>query len=482
MSVDNEDNIYKSIEDKLNASDFIVNYNKKKSKKILKIDDILLNKYLGLPIFLIIILGILGLSFFCGQNCSKFIESIISYVLEYISKIYLLNNLVNNSFFNCFITTIESILECSSLIFFLHFFLLLLEESGYISRGVFLIDKTMKKIGLNGGSFIPLITNFGCNVPGILATRTLKNRTVKLITILISPMISCPAKLPVYVMLSGLFLTGFKQSLFILTIYLTGIFMAFLFSKLLSNFFLSNNNNLFIIDIPEYCFPNIKNIFNISFSKMKHFIKTIGPFIIIFSFLIWFLQNYHKNNKIDVIKKQNIENDKIIEVKKNENNIDNENNNNENINDKNNKTINKDNIKDNINNDNNNINEDDDYKDKYIYIISKFIEPIFKPLGFNWKMDIALIGGIFAKESIPSILRTMYPNTDNNSNVKSNFNLPVTISFIFFILFYCPCINTILAIFNEIGLFFTIFILLFYTMFSFGFSFLMYKIFSFFYF
>ena len=467
MNVDNEDNIYRSIEDKLNASDFIVDDNKKNSKKTFKIDNILLNKYLGLPIFLIIILNILGLSFFCGQSCSKLIEYCISYVLQYISNIYILSSLVNNSFFNCFITSIESILECSSLIFFLHFFLLLLEESGYISRGVFLIDKIMKKIGLNGGSFIPLITNFGCNVPGILATRTLKNRTVKLITILISPMISCPAKLPVYVMLSGLFLTGFKQSLFILLIYITGILMAFLFSKLLSKFFLNTNNNLFIIDIPEYCFPNIKNIFNISFSKIKHFIKTVGPFIIIFSFLIWFLQNYPKNNENNNFKKQNIE----------EHNINNENINIENINDENSKTIDNNNSNENSNN-----NDNEDYKNKYIYKISKYIEPIFKPLGFNWKMDIALIGGIFAKESIPSILRTMYPNSDNNSDLKSNFNLPIIISFIFFILFYCPCINTILAIFNEIGIFFTIFIVLFYTLFSFGFSFLMYKIFSFFYF
>ena len=477
MNVDNEDNIYKSIEDKLNASDYVVDDTTKKSKKTFNIDDILLNKYLGLPIFLIIILNILGLSFFCGQSCSKFIEYCISYVLKYISNVYILNNLVDNSFFNCFITSIESILECSSLIFFLHFFLLLLEESGYISRGVFLIDKIMKKIGLNGGSFIPLITNFGCNVPGIFATRTLKNRTVKLITILISPMISCPAKLPVYVMLSGLFLTGFKQSLFILLIYITGILMAFLFSKLLSKFFLNTNNNLFIIDIPEYCFPNIKNIFNISFSKMKHFVKTVGPFIIIFSFLIWFLQNYPKNNKNNNFKKQNIEEHNINNENTNIENLNDESSNIKNINDENSKTIDN-----NSSNENNNNNDNEDYKNKYIYKISKYIEPIFEPLGFSWKMDIALIGGIFAKESIPSILRTMYPNGDNNSDLKSNFNLPIIISFIFFILFYCPCINTILAIFNEIGMFFTVFIILFYTLFSFGFSFLMYKIFSFFYF
>ena len=459
MDVGNEDSIYREIEDKLNASDFIVRNDKNRDciGKSFKIDDMLLNKYLGLPIFLIVVLGMLSLSFFCGQNCSRVIELCISYILEYAGSIYGLANIIGNSFFSCFIMSIESILECSSLIFFLHFFLLLLEESGYISRGVFLIDKIMKKIGLNGGSFIPLITNFGCNVPGILATRTLKNKTVKMITILISPMISCPAKLPVYVMLSGLFLTGFKQSFFILSIYVTGIIIAFMFSKLLSKFFMKSNNNLFIIDIPSYCIPNIKNIFIISFSKTKHFIKTVGPFIVIFSLLILFLQEYPKDGKNNIDKKQNIE--KIDTI-------------NENIN------VEIENNNENVDECNNN----DKYKYKYIYKIAKYIEPIFEPLGFNWKMDIALICGIFAKESIPSILKTMYTNDNNGSDIRSNLKLPVIISFIFFILFYCPCINTILAIFNEIGLFFTIFITLFYTLFSYCFSFFVYKIFSFFYF
>ena len=466
MVLDNENSIYKLIEEKLKASDFIIDEDKKNNiENKIKIDNILLNKYLGLPIFISIVLLILGLSFFCGQNCSKIIELSISYIINFISRIYLLKEIVNTSFFNCFITSIESILECSMLIFFLHFFLLLLEESGYLSRGVFLIDKIMKKVGLNGGSFIPLITNFGCNVPGILATRTLKNKSDKLITILISPMISCPAKLPVYIMLSGMFLTGYKQSLFILLIYFIGIFMAFLFSKLLSKIFLKSNNNLFIIDIPKYSFPNVKNILKISFSKTSHFIKTVGPFIIIFSFFIWFLQNYPKNkiNK-NINKNQNIENNISNNLNDNcENNVkeivDNEKTNNKSI-----EEIN-----------------DEDYKDKYIYNVAKYIEPIFKPLGFNWKIDIALLGGIFAKESIPSILKTLYLS-DKNVKIESNFNLPTIISFIFFILFYCPCINTILAIFSEIGGFFTIFSLLFYTMFSYLFSFLMYKIFSFFYF
>ena len=450
IEIDDVENIYKTIDEKLKDCDFFVDKNKKKK---FNIDNIFLNRYFGLPIFIFIIFFFLGFSFFCGQIFSNIFEYIIQYIIDILKNISFLQNFVSSSFFNCFVNSIESILQCCSLIFFLHFFLFFIEGSGYLSRGVFLVDKLLKSIGLNGDAFIPLITNLGCNVPGILATKTLKDKKIKYITIFISPMISCPAKLPIYLFLSSFFLTGIKQSLFILTIYIIGILAAILVSKIFSKFVNNNKKQFNIIEIPKYNIPNIKNIVLLSFSKVLHFIKTVGPFIIIFSFIIWFLQNYpnnkHFNNNTNKIY-TSIEN-KTSDILEN--------------------TI--DESKENI------------YEDKYIYKISKIIEPLFKPIGFNWKMDIAMIGGIFAKESIPAVLKTLYTKDKNNEhkdNIRSDISFPTTISFLFFILFYCPCINTILVVFSEIGLVLTIFLILFYSLLSYCFSFFLYKIFSIFYF
>lgn len=403
--------IFDKIENNLKASRF----SKNEKDNTFDVDKIFLHRIFGIFILIFIILSTLIISFYLAQVIGTIITYVTNHVGNIISKSIPNKNI--KFFLNDYLLmTTESILLCAAQIFSIHFFIYLLKESGYLARGVFLIDKIMNLVGLNKDAFIPLVSNFACNVPGILSAKTIKDKWVKIITIIISPLISCPAKLSIYVMISGIYFTGIKQSLFILSIYVLGIVIGIIISKIL-NIFIKKSNTSFIIEIPSYKLPNIINAFTTAIQKSFHFIKSTALLIFIFTFIFWTLNN---------LKVENSEN-------KNEN---------------------------------------------YLHKIGKSIEPVLSPLGFDYKMNIALIGGFFTKESVPIILKTLYNICSDDEKKDTKNKIPITtgIIFLIFTMIYCPCINTLLAIKNELGSVFSMFLVIFYLILAFGTSFL-FKIF-----
>ena len=401
-----EKGIFDDIENKLKAS----NYKKSVDKDAFDIDKIVLHKIFGIFIFIFIFASTLIISFYSAQTIGLAIEIVISWIRN------LSNSLIQNQNINFFINTYllittESILSCAAQIFSIYFFIYVLKETGYLARGVFIIDKIMTFIGLNKDAFIPIVSNFACNVPGILSTKTIKDKGVKLITIIISPLISCPAKLPIYILISGIYFTGIKQSLFVLLIYILGILLGIMISKILS-LFINNSNSSFIIEIPSYKIPNIVEITLNSFAKATYFIKYTAPLIFLFTFVFWTLNNLYVKN-------------------------------------------------------------DENVKESYLCRISKNIEPSLSILGFDYKMDIALLGGIFAKESVPIILKTLYNIDDNDSSNEMKTKIPFKrgVTFLIFTMLYCPCINTLIAIKNELGILISTFLVFFYFMLAFVTSF-----------
>ena len=406
-----EKKIFEEIEHKLKLSDFKENINSNKKN----IDNVILDKKFGIFIFLTIVIITLVAGIYLGQVLSNITSFLLSKLFIIINSI--IDNVSIKYFLNRFVyVTLESIFTCAVQIFSIYTSIFILKECGYLSRGIFLIDKIMKYIGLNGNSFIPIINNFGCNVPGILSTRIIQDKNIRFLTILISPLISCPAKLPIYFLITGIYFSYAKQILIILLIYIYGIIIAIITSKIFSTIIINIKKNKIIdinnsfIEIPSYEFPNILLVIKISLKKAVDFIKHTGHLIIIFSFILWFFNNYPKTS---------------------------------------------------------------DNEEKYIQKISKYTEPILKPLGFNSNMNIALIGGIFAKETIPAILKTLYKSNNNEDfkNIKNEIPLKNGISFIIFCSLYWPCINTILVIKNELNLMYCFLFTLYYTCLAFFSSF-----------
>ena len=320
---------------------------------------------------------------------------------------------------NGIISGIGSVLVFFPSIFILFFSLSLLEDTGYLARIAFIMNNIMSKLGLSGKAFIPLLLGFGCNVPAILSTRTLSKKENRILTMLITPFMSCNARLPVFILIAGaLFDKG--QPIIIFSLYFLGILIAMISSKLISKILLKNSSSSFIIEFPPYRIPRIKYVLYSAWLKSKDFLKSAGTIIISMVLLIWFFASmpygveYASENSL-------------------------------------------------------------------IGILGKFISPIFRPLGFsNWKIAVALIFGFIAKEVIIGTLGTLFKTT-NVGGLKSSmsevFTQPSAISFMVFVLLYVPCLATLSAMKKESGSWkWPIFSVLFSLAIGWIFSFLIYNI------
>ncbi|MDU6096614.1 MAG: ferrous iron transport protein B, partial [Staphylococcus epidermidis] len=258
-----------------------------------KVDRLLLNRYLGIPIFLGIMWLIFQTTFtWIGTPLSDQLDAFISGPLsEWIKSV--MNTLHITSFLQDLITDgiiagVGSVLVFVPQIVVLFFFISLLEDSGYMARIAVLMDKTMESIGLSGKSFIPMIIGFGCNVPSIMAARSIENEKERLITILVAPFMSCSARLPVYALFVGAFFSA-HQSLVVLSLYILGIVVALLVSTLLNKLILKDNQSVFIVELPTYRVPSFKTLWRSTWEKAKSFVKKAGTFIFGGSVVIWTL-------------------------------------------------------------------------------------------------------------------------------------------------------------------------------------------------
>ena len=283
-------------------------------------------------------------------------------------------------------------------ILILYFFISILEDSGYMARAAFIMDKIMHRMGLHGKSFIPLIMGFGCNVPAIMATRTIEDRKSRLITMLVNPLMSCSARLPIYLVMIGAFFPN-CASFMLLCIYTAGILLAVIMARIFSKFLVKGEDSPFVMELPPYRMPTSKSIMRHTWEKGAQYLKKMGGIIMIASIIIWFLGYYPRHDTHESVAEQQ--------------------------------------------------------ENSYIGQIGKAIEPVIKPLGFDWKLGIGLISGVGAKELVVSTLGVLYTNEGDVENVNLSDRIPITplvaLAFMLFVLIYFPCIATFAAIKQESG-------------------------------
>lgn len=283
-------------------------------------------------------------------------------------------------------------------ILILYFFISILEDSGYMARAAFIMDKIMHRMGLHGKSFIPLIMGFGCNVPAIMATRTIEDRKSRLITMLVNPLMSCSARLPIYLVMIGAFFPN-CASFMLLCIYTAGILLAVIMARIFSKFLVKGEDSPFVMELPPYRMPTSKSIMRHTWEKGAQYLKKMGGIIMIASIIIWFLGYYPQHDAYESVAEQQ--------------------------------------------------------ENSYIGQIGKAIEPVIKPLGFDWKLGIGLISGVGAKELVVSTLGVLYTNEGDVEYVNLSNRIPITplvaLAYMLFVLIYFPCIATFAAIKQESG-------------------------------
>lgn len=283
-------------------------------------------------------------------------------------------------------------------ILILYFFISVMEDSGYMARAAFIMDKIMHRMGLHGKSFIPLIMGFGCNVPAIMASRTIEDRKCRLITMLVNPLMSCSARLPIYLVMVGAFFPN-QASFVLLCIYATGIILAVLMARFFSKFLVKGDDAPFVMELPPYRMPTTKSILRHTWEKGAQYLKKMGGIIMIASIIIWFLGYYPQHDAYETVAEQQ--------------------------------------------------------ENSYIGQIGKAVEPVIEPLGFDWKLGIGLISGVGAKELVVSTLGVLYTNEEDVENVNLSNRIPITplaaLAYMLFVLIYFPCIATLAAIKQESG-------------------------------
>ena len=385
-----------------------------------KIDAVVTNKWLAFPIFILLLYVIFEGTFTIGDYPMRWIEWLVEKFSDFVSA-YMPEGMLKDMVVDGIIGGVGSVLVFLPNILILYLFISLLEDSGYMARAAFIMDRLMHKIGLHGKSFIPMIMGFGCNVPAIMATRTIENRKSRLITMLIIPMMSCAGRLPIYILLVGAFFPSYG-SLVMLGIYAFGILMAILSAKILSRF-LKDDDLPFVMELPPYRVPTAKSVFRHTWEKGKQYLHKMAGIILVCSIIIWFLGYFPNHNKYGTVAEQQ--------------------------------------------------------ENSFIGYIGKGIEPVLEPLGYDWRMGVSIISGIGAKELVVSTLGVMYsaeaeeieatsgeigaaPLTEETPEdeagdtrlqkaLQRSITPAAALSYMIFVLLYFPCIATFVAIKQESG-------------------------------
>lgn len=390
------------------------------------IDKILTNKYLGFPIFFLILLLMFTATFVIGQYPMDWIDAGVAWLGDFISQ-NMPAGPVKAMLVDGVIGGVGAVIVFLPQILILYFFISYMEDSGYMARAAFIMDRLMHKMGLHGKSFIPLIMGFGCNVPAVMSTRTIESQRSRLITMLILPLMSCSARLPIYVMITGSFFALKYRSLAMLSLYVIGVLMAIVMSRLFSAFVVKGEDTPFVMELPPYRFPTWKAIGRHTWEKGKQYLKKMGGIILVASIIVWALGYFPHTDDPSVSNQQQQE-------------------------------------------------------QSYIGRVGRAVEPVFRPMGFNWKLDVGLLAGVGAKEIVASTMGVLYSNDDSfkdDSNFSSESGKYVKLHelitqdvaqlhgisyekaqpiatltafcFLLFVLLYFPCIATIAAIKGETG-------------------------------
>ena len=433
------------------------------------IDTFLTHKVFGFPIFLFFLWIMFQVTFSLGKFPMNWIEQIVSLTSNIIDN-FMPNGALKDLLIDGIIGGVGGVIVFLPNILILFLFISIMEDTGYMSRAAFIMDKLMHKIGLHGKSFIPLIMGFGCNVPAILATRTLENRNDRLLTMLINPFMSCSARLPVYILIIGAFFPD-NPGTVLFSIYAIGIFIAVLMAILFKKTIFKTFDVPFVMELPPYRIPTVKTSLRHMWNKGSQYLKKMGGVILIASILIWALGYYPRNNEITVDIDNRIEQTHSFFKGKIEN------------------TSSKNEIMKLQNLEKREIDSLEIFKksiqqeNSYIGKIGHFIEPVIQPLGFDWKMGVSLLSGVAAKEIVVSTMGVLYQSDSKTlegkkalehqllvNTYKSGknagkkvFSPIVAFAFLMFILIYFPCVAVIAAIKKESGSWKWALFMIFYT-------------------
>ncbi len=364
-----------------------------------KIDAIVTNRYLGMPIFLLAMYLMFMLTFdWLGTPISNLLDAFISGPITVLFENGLhaihASKFIQDLILQGLVAGVGGVLVFVPQIFILFFFISLLEDSGYMARVAMVMDRIMESVGLNGKAFIPMMIGFGCNVPGIMAARTIETPRERLLTIILTPLMSCSARLPVYALFVGGFFVG-NKALVVLSLYVLGIVVALILAKIFSSTILKSETSLFVIELPPYRVPQFQSLWRSTWDKGKGFIRKAGTFIFAGSVFIWLL-SYAGPGGLRV-----------------------------------------------------------DMDHSFLAAIGNVIAPLLAPVGFGtWQAAASLITGFLAKESIIATMNIIYfvPNNGSLQGVLSNYYTPLAAySFMVFILLYIPCLATTATIYKETG-------------------------------
>jgi ferrous iron transport protein B len=389
-----------------------------------KIDNLLINKYLGIPLFLFFMWGLFQLTFELGAIPMDYIDAAFGWMGEQ-AKFILGDGELGSLVADGIIAGVGAVVMFLPNIMILFLGIALLETTGYMSRVAFLLDGFFHKFGLHGKSFIPLVTGFGCSVPAYMAARTLKNEKDRLITLFIIGFMSCGARLPIYVLFAGAFFGAEKAGDILFLIYISGALLGLLMAKALKMFVFKGEDEPFVMEMPKYRWPSWKLIWHTVYGQAKSYLKKAGTYILGAAILIWFASNYPKHPELEQQYLQKIEQTHSQEQRQN---LENE-------------------LKLKL------------LEESYLGKIGKASEPFFAPLGFDWRMSVALEAGLAAKEVVVSTLGVLYALGDEadpesqslQAQIRKNISLPAAIAFIVFVMVYLPCLAASMVFAQEAG-------------------------------
>ena len=370
------------------------------------IDMLVTHRIWGFPIFFLFLYIMFECTFSIGEYPMQGIEWLVEQLGNFIEQ-SMPQGPLKDMFIDGIIGGVGGVIVFLPNILILYFFISIMEDSGYMARAAFIMDKIMHKMGLHGKSFIPLIMGFGCNVPAIMASRTIENRKSRLITMLINPFMSCSARLPIYLVLVGAFFQKHARAVLLL-IYAAGILLAVIMARIFSKVLMKGDDTPFVMELPPYRMPTAKAIVRHTWDKGAQYLKKMGGIIMVASILIWFLGYYPRPQANETLAQQQ--------------------------------------------------------ENSYIGQIGRAIEPIIHPLGFDWKLGIGLVSGVGAKELVVSTLGVLYHEDEaevsaategEKSNLSARIAQTITpltaVSYMLFVLIYFPCVATLAAIRQESG-------------------------------
>lgn len=388
------------------------NGHERRHNRTSRIDSIVTNRYLGFPLFFLILFLIFQATFVLGDYPMQAIDWLVGRLSEFTAT-NMTEGPLRSLVCDGIIGGVGSVIVFLPNILILYFLISLLEDTGYMARAAFIMDKVMHRVGLHGKSFIPMVMGFGCNVPAVMATRTIENPRSRLVTMLVLPLMSCSARLPVFVVLIGAFFP--EHGAWVMTgLYALGILLAGLMARIFSSALPDHDNLPFVMELPPYRIPVLKSSLRHMWEKGRQYLRKMGGIILAFSILVWVADYFPRPVETTADGSASTE---LVE------------------------------------------------QESYLCQMGRAIEPVFEPLGFDWKMSVGILSGVGAKELVVSTLGVMYADetsgvdTDDEEQIMHHLQEQLiqtttpaaALAYLIFVLLYFPCIATIVAIRHESG-------------------------------